>query len=351
MNRAASVLALVVLAGVAARTARAQTPAERLARGIRAYQNLDYDSAAATLRAALAVSGSAALNDSGRVSALVYLGATELFRERRDSATAAFRRLLLVDPRYRPDQLVFPPEVSSLFQEVRLDTRAVAVSVQPLTRITAAGDRFVVWLYATSYHPIDVTVRRTSGALVTTLYQGGAGDSLQVLWDGRTNLGVSADSGRFMLQVDSRGSDGRVVRSVGVPLEITTLGGDTLPWPPAPADSLFKPERAAGGTGVRALITGLAAAVTVIALPSLVARGSGGSSDRFAVVGALGVAGLFGFQSQRRPQPIPENIAANLALRLRWRRQADSVRTENAARLASGRLVIRAGPARVIETR
>jgi hypothetical protein len=284
------------------------------------------------------------------VRGLVYLGATELFRDRHDSASAAFRRLLLIDPRYRPDQLVFPPEVSSLFQDVRLATRAVAVSVQPLTQIAAAGDRLVVWLYATSYHPIDVTIRRANGALVRALYQGAAGDSLPVLWDGRTAAGMLADSGGYLLRVDSRGSDGRVVRSVGLPLEIATLGSDTVAWPLPPADSLFRPERVPGGTGVRALITGLAAAATVIALPSLVAGGSGGSSDRFAVAGALGVAGLFGFQSQRRPQPIPENIAANLALRVGWRRQVDSVRTENAARLATGRLVIRAGAARVLET-
>ncbi|MGA2384289.1 MAG: hypothetical protein ABSG61_12740 [Gemmatimonadales bacterium] len=350
MNRAAVVLTVVVLAAAAAQAARAQTPAERLARGIRAYQDLDYDSAAAALRAALAGSGRAALSDSGRVSALVYLGATEFFRDRRDSASAAFRRLLLIDPRYRPDQLVFPPEVSSLFQDVRLGTRAVAVSAPPLAQITAAGDQLVVWLYATSYHPIDVTIQRANGALVRTLYQGGAGDSLPVLWDGRAAGGAPAESGHYVLRVDSRGSDGRVVRSVAVPLEIATLRGDTLAWPPEPADSLFKPEHGAGGTGVRALITGLAAAVTVIALPSLVAGGSSGSGDRFAVVGALGVAGFLGFQNQRRPQPIPENIAANLALRLNWQRQVDSVRTENAARRANGRLVIRAGAARILET-
>jgi hypothetical protein len=105
-----------------------------------------------------------------------------------------------------------------------------------------------------------------------------------------------------------------------------------------------------GGGGGNALITGLVAAAAVIALPSLVARGSGGSGDRFAVVGALGVAGLLGFQNQRRPQPIPANIAANQVLRLGWQRQVDSVRTENAARRQTGRLVIRAGATRVLET-
>lgn len=347
MKRTAAVLALVV--GILAQAARAQTPAERLARGIRAYQDLDYDSAAAAIRGALAGSGRTTLSDSGRVRGLLYLGATELFRDHRDSASAAFRRLLLIDPRYRPDQLVFPPEVSSLFQDVRLATRAVAVSVQPVTQITAAGDRLVVWLYATSYHPIDVTLQRANGALVRTLYQGGAGDSLPVLWDGRTAIGSPADSGHYLLRVDSRGSDGQVVRSVGLPLEVATLRGDSLPWPPPPGATLFKPEHAAGGSGVSALVTGLVAAATVVALPSLVARGSSGSGDRFAVVGALGVAGILGFQSLRRPQPIPENIAANLALRLTWQRQVDSVRTENASRRRTGRLVIRAEAVRVLE--
>ena len=54
---------------------------------------------------------------------------------------AAFERLLFLDPRYRPDQLVFPPEVSSLFEEVRLRTRAVAVSVPPRRRTACSVGR------------------------------------------------------------------------------------------------------------------------------------------------------------------------------------------------------------------
>jgi hypothetical protein len=65
--------------------------------------------------------------------------------------------------------------------------------------------------------------------------------------------------------------------------------------------------------------------------------------ERFVVSWALGTAGLFGLQSQRRPQPIPENIAANQALRLAWQRHADSVSTENAARRRNIGLTIRAG--------
>ena len=350
MRRAAVILALLALAGAQPRAARAQTPAELLARGLRAYQDVDYDSAAAVLRTALAQPGPPALSAADRVRALAYLGATELFRERRDSAAAAFGRLLLADPRYRPDQLVFPPEVSSLFQEVRLATRAVAVTAPALTEIRAAGDRLIVWLYATSYHPIEVAVLRANGVLLRSLYSGGAGDSLQVLWDGRTATGMPAESGLYVLRVDSRGSDGRVVRSVDLPLDLAQSRADTVPLPPPPAEALLRPEHAPGGSGVRALATGLAAAAAVVVLPSLVAGGAAGMGERFAVAGALGVAGVAGFQVQRRPQPIPANIAANQALRLSWQRQADSVRAENTARRQEVRLFVRAGAPRAVDT-
>jgi len=342
------ILALLALAGAPPRAARAQSPAELLARGLSAYQDVDYDSAAAVLRAALAQPGPPALSAADRVRALAYLGATELFRERRDSAAAAFGRLLLADPRYRPDQLVFPPEVSSLFQEVRLTTRAVAVSAPPLTEIRAAGDRLIVWLYATSYHPIEVAVLRANGVLLRSLYSGGAGDSLQVLWDGRTATGTPAESGLYVLRVDSRGSDGRVARSVDVPLDLAQLHGDTVPVPSPPAESLMSREHVPGGSGVRALATGLAAAAAVVVLPSLVSGASAGMGERFAVAGALSVAGVAGFQVQRRPQPIPANVAANQALRLAWQRRADAVRAENAARRQEVRLVIRADAPRAV---
>ena len=336
----ATLLALLTVSLACA--ARAQSPAEQLARGIRAYGDLDYDSAAQILRTALALPGPPPLTDAERARGLVHLGATEFFRERRDSAGAAFQRLLLLDPRYRPDQLVFPPEVSSLFQEVRLRTRAVAVTVPPLSRIDAAGDRVVAWLYATSYHQIDVAVLRANGVLVRSVYTGGAGDSLQLLWDGRTDDGASAEAGSYQLRVDSRGADGRVVRSLVVPLDVERVRVDTLPLPPSP-DALLKPERVAGGSGVRALVSGLVGAAAVMALPAVVAGGSRGMAERFAVAGAFGAAGLAASQSQRRSQPIPENIAANQAVRLVWQRQGEAVHAANSVKRQEVHLVVRAG--------
>ncbi|HMA46705.1 MAG TPA: hypothetical protein VKP11_05820 [Frankiaceae bacterium] len=348
MKRAAAFLALALLLTGAAAHAQGLAPPARLAAGVQSYGNLDYDSAAALLRAALDSAGTPVLSDSQRVRALVYLGATELFRDHRDSASAAFRRLLLLDPDYRPDQLVFPPEVSSLFQEVRLTTRAVTVAAPSVTRIVSAGDRLVIWLYATSYHPVDVAVLRANGVPLRNLYSGGVGDSLQVLWDGRGETGSPAESGSYRLRVDSRGDDGRVVRSVDVPLDVTQLRPDTLPLPAPPAASQLLPEHTVATTGARALATGLAAAAAAMVLPSVVSSGTPAMGERFAVAGALGVAGVVGYQLQRRPQPIPENIAANQELRRSWQQQADSVRALNATRLRAVRYEIRAGAPRVV---
>ena len=124
-------LALCATALVAAATPRglhAQAADELLAQGVRAYQGLEYDAAAGLLRRSLGLTGERPLVDSGRVRAYMYLGATEIFRGRRDSALTAFRRLVLLDPRYRTDQLVFPPEVTNTFDAVRRAVPAVTAS-------------------------------------------------------------------------------------------------------------------------------------------------------------------------------------------------------------------------------
>ena len=346
MRRAALALAAAVAALTG--TARAQTPAEQLGRGIRAYQNLDYDSAAVLLSAAL-TRGGAALADSDRVRGLVYLGASQLYRDRRDSAAALFARLLRLDPRYHIDQLVFPPEITGLFQQVRLVTRAVAVVVPPSTELRAPGDALPIGLYATTFHPVEVSVLKADGTPLRALYQGGVGDSLVVRWDGRAADGSPPDSGRYQLQVASRGGDGRVVRAVAIPLEVTRVWRDTLPWPDPVPDSLLQPELAPGRSGMRALGGGFVAALAVVVLPSLVASRASASGDRFLVAGGISLAAVFGFRGERRPQPVPAAIAANRALQAAWQRQADSVRAVNAARQREVRILIRAGAPHVTE--
>ena len=355
MRRAPALLVLAALALLAApAAARAQAPrggqdpASFLARGLGAYRNLDYDSAAVLLRRALSSTASPALADTDRVRAFVYLGATELYRERRDTAAALFGRVLRLDPRYRIDQLVFPPEVTGLFQQVRLVTRAVAIVVPGTVEMTVPGEHVGVSLYASTFHQVVAAVTDAKGATVRTLYSGGLGDSLEVEWDGLAADGTAPDSGSYLLRVDSRGADGKVVRSIGVPLDIRRVRRDTLPLPAPPADSLLKNEYRPGTNGLRELGVGVAGALTVTLLPSLVTSSPHKSGDRFLVAGGLSAAGLLGFFSQRRPQPIAENIAANRVLQAAWQHQADSLHAENVARTQEVRLRMDAGPARVL---
>src|SRR5438132_10440136 len=92
---------------------------------MRAYKNLEFDAATLLLRRGVVQLTAANAPVARRAKGLVYLGAAELFRGRRDSAVAVFRRLVVLDPRYRPDQLVFPPEVTNVFEAVRLRTKTV----------------------------------------------------------------------------------------------------------------------------------------------------------------------------------------------------------------------------------
>jgi len=86
---------------------------------IRAYQDLDFDAAARLLRRVLTPPLAMELSDAERARALSYLGAAEHYRGRPDSAIAVFRRLAVLAPRDQPDTLIFPPEVTRLYDAVR----------------------------------------------------------------------------------------------------------------------------------------------------------------------------------------------------------------------------------------
>jgi hypothetical protein len=342
-------LATIAFASVAfVRVARAQT-GDPLARALTSYRNLEYDDAATRLRALLASTAATRLSSSERSRALVYLGATEVFRGRRDSAIEAFRTLLLADPRYRPDELVFPPEVSALFQETRFGVRAVAVVVPAETEIMNAADRLRISVYATSLHEIRAQITGENGVLERLLHQGTIGDSLELLWNARDFLGRLRAPGRYSLRVTSRSPDGKDEREVEVPLDVERIVQDTLPWPEPLQPSLFRPESEVRGSGVRPLVTGLLAAAAVAVLPSLAGSEGSGTGLRFGVAGAVGIAGVVGLTRASKPLPLPANIEWNRRQRETWQAEVDRVRAENETRIAAARLRIRSGRAVTVE--
>jgi hypothetical protein len=336
-----------VLALIAGRV-EAQTPAALVAAGVRAYQDLDFDQAAGYLGRALAA-GDRALSLDERTQALAYLGAVQVFRDRGDSAAAVFGRLVRLRPRYRIDALIFPPEVTSVFDRVRRSVRAVAV-VYPDSAVFRAGQPgFPIDLFPSVFQDARVQILNPDGSAARTVYGGPVGDSLRVEWDGRTTAGDPVPAGRYFLDVASLDSTGGPLRIVRVPLEIGLTIGDTLPDPAPPADSVLLPERATSGPALQSLLGGLVLGTAVATLPGAVAQGGDLWSARFAVGGAIGLAGVTGFFLRRPGRPLPDNVAANDRLRAEWQRQRAAVAQQNQALKERATVRVRAGTPQVIE--
>ena len=335
---------LLVVCGWSAAAAQgaAQAAGSPFADGIRAYQNLDFEQAAALLRRDLARATGATSSVSERAQGLVYLGAADLFRGRRDSAVAVFRRLVQLDPRYRPDRLVFPPEVTSVFDNVRVESRAVVLVAPPDTEFSAETGAFTFWVVASAFQTVEVTLRYQDGAPFRALYAGPMGDSLRVQWDGLDAAGQLPPVSRVVLRVASRAPTGELAGIVQLPLDLRVVHVDTLPWPKPPADSQFLPERSGSRPALRALLGGALLATAVAALPSVVGSDRPDGS-RLVVAGAVGFAGALGYILHRPGRPLSANITANQARRARWQQGVDAVKAENVRRRDDVHLAVHAG--------
>lgn len=344
MRRSLALIAAAWLGALAGpRAAGAQAAADVLAQGVRAYEDLEFDAAAGLLRRALAFQGTDVLARADVARALIYLAATELFRGRPDSAVAASRRLVLLDPRFRPDELVFPPQVLTLFEAERRATPAVTARAAADTAIRSGADAFVVRLYASTFHDVTATLATEAGRVVRTLYAGPIADSLDLRWNGLDSAGARPPDGRYAVTVASLDRARRVVRMLRLPLEVVHPSVDTLPHPAPPADSLIRPERQPFGPALRVLAPGALAGAAIAVLPSVVASGEDASGARLLVGGTVTIAGIVAFLSHHPGRAMPENAAHNRVLRDAWRREVENVTRGNAQRAREVRVVIRAG--------
>lgn len=326
--------------------ASAQTAIDLVGRGITAYQNLEFDDAAGLLRRALIARGPGELIGQDRAQAFVYLAATEIFRRRTDSARTVFRQLVLFDPRYRPDQIVFPPTVLNLFDEVRRETKALGVRA-PADTSFRPGGHVAVRLSASSGHEVNVTLRREDGRLVRSLYAGPIADSLDVPWDGTDSTGTAVPPGRYALIAASL-QEGQATRTVRLPLELSRLEPDTLPLPPGPPDSLLRPESTPFGPALGAFAKGALVGVAVAVLPGMLAKGEDAMGARLVVGGAVTIAGVIGFLSHQPGRAIPANAVHNRGVRDRWRQERARVARENATLRAGIRVRVRAGAPAIV---
>jgi hypothetical protein len=315
-----------------------------LAAGVQAYRRLDLDAAVGLLERAVADSGATALSVMQRASALSYLAAANLLAGHRERATAAFRELVELDPRLRPDSLVFPPGVLAFYEETRSTTPALAVNVRGSEIGGPGGWPLIVRLAVTTSEAVEVTIRRPTGAVFASLYSGSLNDSVDVTWNGRDTAGQLPVSGPLWLHVVGSATMPEPFRRViDVPLDVRVMAPDSVAWPVLPVESLL-PERAPGRTDWRPVVTAGVLGVAVVALPRFIAGSVDPTRARFVVVAALGVAGITGMILARRPQSFPVNFRANAGRVEVWKRAAADASAENRRRRDRATIVVRAGP-------
>lgn len=328
--------------------APAQSASSLLDQGVRAYSVREYDGGAWLLRRALAVEGAGALGTSDAAKALMYLTAIEVARNQRDSAVAVARRLMVLDARYRPDQRTFPPDVIAVLQEARRAAPAVSIRTPGDTAIRPGADVFVVRLGATTSPEVTAAITSADGRVVRTLYTGAFRDSIDLRWNGLDASGSPPPDGRYAIVVaptarEQRRSGAGSTWSLRLPLELARPPVDTTPLPPAPPDSLLRPERGDTKSAMRALAPGLAAAAAIIVLPKAIASGERASSGRLIVGGSVAIAGIAAFLSRHPGQQLPGNTQYNQNLRDNWRRNAAEISRRNADRVRQAKMIIRPG--------
>jgi hypothetical protein len=307
-----------------------QAAPDLISQGQQAYRTLEFEYAAALLKRGLAGNASATMPDSVRSDAYLYLGASELMRGRKDLAEAAFRQALAVEPRFRPDSLIFPPQITDAFEQVRRNTAYVKVRAPRDTTITYGAEHYVVRLYSSARHEGTVEIASGTGR-AKRIYAGPITDSMDVRWEGADLTGRAPLTGPAFLQVISR-EQGRA-RTVRVPLTIQAVRPDTLPLPQRP--NLAPIGGQSGGPSNRALGAlglGILGGAAAIMLPEVIASDGAGGSARYYIGGSLAFAGLLGFavQQNRSSAAVSAATADRAAARDAWSRRVDSVRAENA---------------------
>ena len=320
----------------------AQTASQLLTQGVDAYRGLDYVAAEAFLRRSLETAGPEP-DPSITARALSYLGASYVFRDLADSARAVFRRLVLHDARNRLDELVFPPQVTNLFDAVRDELKTVTIIVPPRAELRLGQDVLPVALYASSFHRTVVGIEAPDGRTARLLYRGPIRDSLLLDWDGFEASGGPMPDGFYRLAVSSAEASGDQAYSVGVTLQASLIRRDTLSHPEPPADSLYLPERTRPGRSWEALAGGVVVGTSVMLLPGALASEADLSSTRIAVGAAVSVAGVIGFFIQRPGQPLLENVRHNETVRQDWERAVRRIADENQLRRSDLRLAITTG--------
>ncbi len=326
-------------------TALAQNPSVLLSEGVTAYDDVEFEIAARLLRRALDPDAGTSLSANERDRAMMYLGAAELFHGQRDSSIASFERLILANPRYRADELIFPPRVTRAFNGVREIHKATAVNVARVQTLVVGRDQLTIRVFASSAHRITAAVTDERGRARRVLYTGGIEDSLSISWDGLDSAGGPLATGQYRLDVVSRNPQDAVLRTQRIPLRITRRRAEARSIPPPP-EPVYRTRKGGPVAGLKFLIPGVAIGAAVM-LPAAVGNADA-KTARYTIGGAVTIGGILGFLSQAGGTRKVEDRVATDSVQAEWRRRVATIQRANRRR-GTPRLEIRAGQPQRIE--
>ena len=302
--------------------------------GLSAYRELEMEAAARFLRLALA---SADLPDTLVLSTEAYLGAAEFYRNRSDSSRAAFRRIVLLDPRYRLDPVTFPPQVTGAFDEVRLATPAVSVEVPRRVTFEPGRGGLTARMFTSGPHAVRSRIEEAGGDAVRTLYDGRVEESASVTWDGVGARGAELANGLYVWSFASLGGDGIVQRTLDLPVRLERSTIDSQGLPPRPT---LLPETNPSEPALIRLGAGLGlAALSWIVTPAF----TDNKAPRIALTLSFTAAGIIGFFEKKPGKPIPENMAANEVAIAAWQAEVQRLNQANQRLRPGPRIVLEAG--------
>lgn len=286
----------------------AQCDSDLTDRGVSAYRELQVDAAVDLLRRAdVAQKGDAACDEQTRT--LIYLGAAELLVGDRSAASSTFTTLVLADPGFRPDTLVFPPLVTQMYREVRASVPAASIRLPTDSTIVEGTGRIPIAILVSTPHTIEVELTGDGARDGRRIFTGTVADTLTLEWDGRSAEEGASEAGSYLLSVASLSPEGSAMRSISIPVEISRLPGV------GGAADLREGRRGGLGKATISILAGALVATAAYFLPSALGGetiGDGAEGATWigrlalAALGAsLGVAGAIDHLSASEPAGSP----------------------------------------------
>jgi hypothetical protein len=349
--------ALVALLATAPAGLAAQTTAELLARGIKAYEEFNVEQARPIFAQIVSPSYINPLSQEQKVLAYKYLGASWAVLAQTDSAQRYFVAALDFDPFTDLDPVKFSASELGPFGVAK--TRLFRIGVRPVTpqvvnpRQDSTAYRFTIVTTHRGTARLTLLKQNDAGAQPEILFDGSNDGQKTISWNGlmRSKGGAVADSGTYLLSLTATSSNPQMGTAPATETQLVRIEQsfdpleDSLPTLP---DSMLLPEALRPSEPWLDLIKGTLVGVLAYALPVVILKSddvltsSGWDWKPHAIISSVvGIgSGIGSFVYRYSNRKIDANQQENQRRQLQRARYNAGIKARNDARLAQTLLII-----------